>query len=282
VAMKSILNLFLFFLVSFTSSAYVCAGGKLIGTSGVSQVEGSAGGGLVPWATLAGYSTRDEQGAAAFFSAVTVDNFRMVSHGFSYAYHDRIEASFAHQKFESDDKSIRLSQDILGFKVRIFGDLVYSLWPQLALGLQYKNASNSKLLKSIGSRDDKGVDYYLAATKAWLDGPFHRNFVLNTTLRYTKGNQLGLQGFGGDKHDAYNSLFEASVGLYISRHWVVGVEYRQKPDNLSALKEDDWKDLFIVYVPNKRLSLTTAFVDLGRLGGLSDQKGAYMSLQLAY
>ena len=34
--------------------------GKLLGTPGVSQVEGSAGGGLVPWAQLAGYASDDE------------------------------------------------------------------------------------------------------------------------------------------------------------------------------------------------------------------------------
>ena len=33
--------------------------GKLLGTPGVSQVEGSAGGGLVPWAQLAGYASED-------------------------------------------------------------------------------------------------------------------------------------------------------------------------------------------------------------------------------
>ena len=38
------------------------AGDRLIATSGVSQIEGAAGGGLVPWAVIAGYGTRDQFG----------------------------------------------------------------------------------------------------------------------------------------------------------------------------------------------------------------------------
>ncbi|MBD3634096.1 MAG: DUF3034 family protein, partial [Methylophaga sp.] len=33
------------------------ADGKLIATPGVSQIHGAAGGGLVPWAQLAGYAS---------------------------------------------------------------------------------------------------------------------------------------------------------------------------------------------------------------------------------
>jgi len=275
--MKLILSLFFV-----TIATQISAGGKLIGTSGVTQVEGSAGGGLVPWATLAGYGTRDEQGASAFFSAVTVDDFRMSAYGVAFSYHDRIEASIAHQKFQSDDKSIRLSQNVLGLKVRLFGDLVYTEWPQVALGMQYKNATNLSLIKSIGGEGEHGTDFYLAATKAWLDGPFHHNFVLNTTLRYSKANQLGLQGFGGDKRNRHSWLLESSLGLFINRNWVFGVEYRQKPDNLNSLKEDDWKNLFITHLPNKAFSVTAALVDLGQLGGRNDQSGAYLSLQLIY
>jgi len=269
----------LFFL--FVSSPVV-AGGKLIGTSGVTQIEGSGGGGLVPWATLSGYDTRDEKSVSAFFSAVSVDDFRMSSYGVSYSYRDRVELSFAHQKFKSDDKVTDLAQNVLGMKVRLFGDLVYTPWPQVALGAQYKNANNINTIRSLGAKDDHGVDYYLAATKAWLDGPFHRSFVLNTTLRYSKANQLGLQGFGGDKRNRYEGLFEASAGIFITRYWMFGAEYRQKPDQLNSVKEDDWKDVFIAFFPTKKAAISFALVDLGRIGGKRRQTGGYLSLQLTY
>ena len=269
-------------LVLLCITSHVTAGGKLLGTSGVSQIEGSGGGGLVPWATISGYTTRDELGGSAFFSAVSVDDFRMSSYGASYAYKDRIEVSFAHQDFRSDDKTIKLSQDIAGFKLRLMGDVVFSYWPQIALGLQYKDTNHAKTISAFGAKNDQGIDFYLAATKAWLDGPLHRTFVLNTTLRYTKANQIGLQGFGGDTKNEYKALLEASAGFFLSRYWVLGAEYRQKPDQLSALKEDDWKNLFLAYFPNKNAAFTFALVDLGRLGGKGKQKGAYLSLQLAY
>ena len=59
----------------------------------------------------------------------------------------------------------------------------------------------------------------------------------------------------------------------------VGFEWRQKPDNLSALTENNARDLFLVYFPNKRLSLTAAWVDLGDIAGAADQRGVYFSLQ---
>ena len=48
-------------------------GDKLLLTGGVSQVEGAAGGGLTPWALIAGYGTRDQVGAQAFATAVGLD-----------------------------------------------------------------------------------------------------------------------------------------------------------------------------------------------------------------
>ncbi|MFT5716387.1 MAG: hypothetical protein ACJAWS_000724 [Oleiphilaceae bacterium] len=263
-------------------SGGVFAGGKLVGSSGVTQIEGSGGGGIVPWATLAGSGTRDEVSGSAFFSAVSVDDFRMSAYGVSYAFRDRVEVSVAHQEFRSDDKTVQLAQNVLGMKVRLFGDLVYTPWPQVALGAQYKNASSSNAIRFLGAKKDHGVDYYLAVTKAWLDGPLHRTFVLNTTLRYSKANQLGLLGFGGDKQDGYLGLLEASAVIFVTRHWALGAEYRQKPNQLNAIKEDDWKDLFVTYIPNKKAALSFAVVDLGRIGGRKKQTGGYLSLQIAY
>ena len=55
--------------------------GKLLLTGGVSQVEGSAGGGLTPWAVIGGYGTRDQIGANAFYTNVGVDDYTLDSYG---------------------------------------------------------------------------------------------------------------------------------------------------------------------------------------------------------
>lgn len=58
---------FLIFLYSGVMSHTLWAGERLLATGGVMQIEGSAGGGLTPWALIAGYGTREEIGASAFF-----------------------------------------------------------------------------------------------------------------------------------------------------------------------------------------------------------------------
>ena len=76
----------------------------------------------------------------------------------------------------------------------------------------------------------------------------------------------------------------------------MGAEDRCKPNNLqslgaaaglgAALREDDWKDIFIAWAPSKNLSLTLAWVDLGRIvPGITNgrkQTGYYLSAQVAF
>ncbi|MDQ6679747.1 MAG: DUF3034 family protein, partial [Pseudomonadota bacterium] len=66
----------------------------------------------------------------------------------------------------------------------------------------------------------------------------------------------------------------------------VGVEYRAKPDNLafagSAFREDDWKDIFIAWAPNKHISLTAAWADLGNIVGHDHQRALYLSAQVGF
>ena len=71
-------------------------------------------------------------------------------------------------------------------------------------------------------------------------------------------------GFGGDKNNAYKLQAELSTGLFLNRHWVVGAEYRQKPDNLSAAQEDDWYDAFVGWFPNKRVAIVAAWSQPGQ------------------
>ena len=87
-----------------------------------------------------------------------------------------------------------------------------------------------------------------------------------------------------------------SVAYLLSKDLALGAEYRFKPNNLealgaaaglgSALREDNWADVFIAWAPSKNLSLTLAYVDLGRIvpGVTSDRKqtGAYLSAQIAF
>jgi hypothetical protein len=256
------------------------ANGKLLATPGVSQVEGSGGGGLVPWAQLAGYATEDELAASAFCSHANIKDFQLNSCGGQVNFYDRLELSFAKQTLNVEPLSLTLSQKIIGLKLRLYGDVVYSDWPQISLGIQHKSLGTPDVALSLGAGDDTGNDVYLAASKLHLGLLVGYNVLWNFSARYTEANELGLLGFGGPNNKAaINS--EASVAVLLNKHLAIGTEYRQKPDNL-GLKEDDWQDVFIAWFPNKHLNLTLAYLDLGTIAALPNQTGWYLSLSGAY
>ncbi len=65
--MTLIIRMTLLYLISmaFTVSAQAAPGGRLIATGGAMTVEGAAGGGIVPWALLAGYGENQQFGGTA-------------------------------------------------------------------------------------------------------------------------------------------------------------------------------------------------------------------------
>ena len=265
------------------------ASGKLLLTGGVSQVEGAAGGGLAPWAVIGGYGTRDQIGANAFYTRVELADYTLDSYGALVGIRDRVELSVSRQAFDTRSVGAALGlgqgytirQDTFGVKLKVAGDAVLEQdrWlPQVAVGVQHKRNNRGALLAAIGAKDDSGTDAYISATKLYLD----KSLLLNATVRFTKANQFGILGFGGDKHDGYKPQFEGSAAYLINRTLAVGAEYRTKPDNLNIAVEDDAYDVFVAWAPVKNVSLTVAYVDLGNIVIADHQRGWYASLQFAY
>lgn len=253
--------------------------GKLQETAGVTQIEGSGGGGLVPWATLAGYGSRDETAASVFATRVSVDDYRLHAWGAALSWQDRVEISAAHQTFDLLDTAFEISQNVLGAKVRLTGDVIYTAQPQISAGVHYKELLDTTLAETVGAAAfNHGTDFYLTATKAHLGAAFGYNLLWNLTLRATKANQFGLLGFGGDNNDNYEIMGEGSLAVLLGRSLALGVEYRQKPDNLGFAKEEDAADIFVAYIPNKQFNLTAAWADLGSIAGKKGQAGPYLSL----
>jgi hypothetical protein len=267
----------------------VRSGGKLLLTGGVSTIEGSGGGGLATWATTTGYGDASGIGGNAHATWVDLPDYQFRSAGVAVGLWDRVELSAARQRFDTGGTGALLglgdgftfTQDVVGVKVRLIGDAVYDQdrWmPQVAVGAQYKSNDQGAVITAIGGRDDHGTDIYLAATKLFLA----QSVLLNGTVRWTRANQTGLLGFGGDANDDLEPQFEGSVGWLLSRRLVVGAEYRTKPDNLSFAGEDDWFDVYAAYALNKHLSLTAAWTDLGSIATFEDQRGLYLSLQAGF
>ena len=286
--------------------------GKLLLTGGVSSIDGAAGGGLTPWATIGTNATDGEIGASAFVSRAVSQDYSLNVVGAALGYKDRFEVSIARQDFDASaaialngiapfgvQPGQKIKMDILGLKLRVAGDAVLdsdTLMPQIAVGLQYKNVdpgSIGSVLKFLDAKT-QGTDFYVSATKLFLA----QGVLVNGTLRYTRANQNGLLGFGAASpgKDKATWVPEVSVAYLLSKNWAVGAEYRVKPNNLEdlgraaglgdALAEDAWKDLFVAWAPNKNASVTLAYVDLGRIvPGITanrQQTGYYLSAQFAF
>lgn len=262
--------------------------GKLLLTGGVSNIEGAGGGGLASWATTTSYATHDGLGADVHATLVNLPDYQLRSWGAAVSLFDRVEFSYASQDFDTGKTGAKLglgkdftfNQEIYGAKAVIYGDAVYDqdrIWPQIALGAQYKKNDQGAIIHALGGQSDKGTDYYLAVTKLLLD----KSLLLNATARWTKANQTGILGFGGPNGKSPSLQFEGSAAYLVNRHLAVGAEYRSKPDNL-GLKEDDAFDAFAAYALNKHLSLTAAYVDLGEIATFKGQHGLYLSLQTGF
>ena len=274
--------------------------GKLPLTAGFNDVDGAGGAGLVPWALISGYGTSDSWGANVHYTAVQLNDFKLRTYGVTVGALDRVEVSAARHDFDVTGTpldGLEVAQNVYGLKVRLFGDAVYdqdSWVPQTAIGFEYKKNTGishaervglSGLVspKQLGAESDSGTDFYLAATKVFLA----QSLLVNATLRYTKANQLGLLGFGGDLKSDRSLEVEGTVAYIVTRKFAVGAEYRGKPHNLSVDQERGAWDVFAAWTASRNFSLVAAYVDLGSIlgpvtGTTRSQRGAYVSLQAGF
>jgi hypothetical protein len=275
-------------------------GGKLPLTAGFNDVDGVGGAGLVPWALISGYGTRDSWGANAHYTQVQLRDFRLRSFGMAVGALDRFEISAVQDQFDVKGTALNglsVGEHVLGLKVRLFGDAVYgqdSWIPQTAVGLEYKRNTGisdsgrvglAGLVSTtqLGARSNSGIDYYLNATKVMLA----QSVLVNVTLRYTKANQFGLLGFGGDRSDSRAVEFESTLAYIITRKLATGLEYRARPSKLSVDDERGAWDAFLAWTPTRNVSIVGAYVSLGSILApvtqvTHDQRGAYVSMQVGF
>lgn len=286
--------------------------GKLLLTGGVSSIDGAAGGGLTPWAVIGSNATAGEVGMTVHGSRARTQDYGLATYGVAAGFGERLEMSLARQDFDASPATAlngiapfgvtpgqHLRMDILGVKLRVAGDAVLDsdTWmPQIAVGLQHKKlepGSIGSVLDFLGTQRS-GTDVYVSATKLFLD----RGVLVNLTVRNSNANQNGLLGFGSAAPGRGTRSWqpELSVAYLLRRDLAIGAEYRSKPNNLEALgraaglggalREDDWKDVFVAWAPTRNVSLTMAYVDLGRIvPGITSnrrQTGAYLSAQFAF
>jgi hypothetical protein len=264
-------------------------GGKLLLTRGVSNVEGSGGGGLSTWALITGNETDVGIGGTAFATNLGLSDYDLRAVGGAIGFYDRLEISYAHQEFDTGGtgaklgigKGYKFNQNAIGLKLRLVGDAVYDqdkLLPQIAVGVQWKHNKNEGLVRALGATNNKGADYYISATKVLLG----QSLLLGGAVRFTKANQFGILGFGGDREDDYSAQFEGTIGYLASDGLLLGAEVRTKPDNLGFAKEEAAYDAYAAYAITHNLTVTVAYVDLGSIATFEDQRGLYFSLQAGF
>jgi hypothetical protein len=287
--------------------------GKLLLTGAVNELEGAAGSGLVTWALITGYETRDGVGGNVHYTYANLGDYQVNAPGIAVGLFDRVELSYANIALGggtagSLNGGHAIREDVIGAKVRLFGDAVYgqnSWLPQLALGVQYKNNEDvdgvvRALQGSLGlptssnipDIKSKGVDFYLAATKIFLA----QSVLANATVRMTKANQFGLVGFGcgnaavcGDSHNGYSPQGEFTLGYLLNVRTAIGIDYRTRPDNLKtlgnnlglgdALKEDNAYDVWFAYAPSKNLDIVLAYLFVNNVVTSPDSNGLYLSVR---
>lgn len=282
-ARRALLCTALIMALAATNGVRAAEEGRLVSTGGVVTIEGAAGGGIVPMAVLAGLSTKPGWDWVAGASHLSVADYSLDTLGVAASFNDRFEISIAEQRFGIDftlpgDLSQDIRQTVVGAKLKLAGDPIFGAMPQISAGLQWKRVDDFALGAALGAKDDSGLDGYVSVTRLLLDGPFHRNLLLNGTLRATRANETGLLGFGGSGHNSYRIVGEISGALFFNPKWALGVEYRQKPENLRGIGESDWRDVFVGWFPNARVNVLLAYADLGSIANKSNQNGFFVSV----
>lgn len=292
------------------------SGSRLIASGGINGFEGTAGGGITPWAFIGGYTSKEEVNYSANVQYLSLNDYSLTTAGAGISLFDRVEISVQRQRLDIsagltsnvfalltegaliNANSTTIEQDIVGAKVKLFGDGVFtqdSWMPQIALGAQYKKNRDFDSSLSLpdgtvplpevgvplllGAKNDSGTDIYLSATKLWLGTPSGYNLLTNLTARYTKANVFGLLGFGAEGNDNAEVEWEGSVAVLISPTTAIGTEFRTQTNRLGGLAEEDTViDAFIAYFPNKSISITAAYVDLGNLPLQESSSGFYLTV----
>lgn len=298
------------------NAAFADTGSRLVATGGVTSFEGTAGGGITPWALISGYGSREEIQGTVNVQTLVLGDYRLDTLGTSIGIYERFEVSLQKQRLDVGSAitsntfnlltagaiaaapGTEIEQDIVGLKVRLWGDAVFSdeSWqPQISAGLQYKRNQdwdtslatstgdiplpNQGVPRILGATDDTGTDYYLTATNLWLGALGGNNLLANLTLRATKANTFGLLGFGSAADDNYDLEWDGSLVALTSPTTAVGIEFRTQTNRLGGLAtEETVKDVFVAYFPNKSWSLTAAYVDLGSLPFEEDATGFYVTV----
>jgi hypothetical protein len=144
--------------------------------------------------------------------------------------------------------------------------------PAVTAGIHYKynqdwNSLNNELggtLSAIGVTHRDGLDFTLYTTK--LIKALPRPLLVSAGVRASRAAQTGLLGFTND----YHATAEANVGLFVTDHFIIAGEYREKKSDYKQVpglvyKEHDWFTADAAYIINNRLTVGAGYGYFGEV-----------------
>ncbi len=267
------------------------------GAHAVTNIDGQNGGGLVPWALLS-------SGPTVAITHIGTQALDINSLAVNTSFANRVEVSYAHNMLNDNAAVLNTGAlagsntdnvDNFGIKVKLndMGDTM----PQFALGAVYKKASGNlaDTLNTALGVNTSSTDVYGVASK--IVNMAGTNVLLNGVLRATKGNALGLLGFGGGStvgaSTGYKIEPELSAEVFAASNVVFGAEYRRQPNYAVAgttqatyLNQNSMYDFHVAYIASKNFTLTAAYVNLGTVApgvnGQGRQNGMFLQGQVSF
>lgn len=93
-------KIFLFSLLLISSTVFADSGSRLIASGGITGFEGTAGGGITPWAFIGGYTSKEEISYSANLQYLNLNDYPLKTAGLGISLFDRIELSFQRQRLD--------------------------------------------------------------------------------------------------------------------------------------------------------------------------------------
>jgi hypothetical protein len=273
-----------------TLSAVVCLAFASGAQAAVTNIDGQAGGGLVPWALLS-------SGPTVAITNLHTSNLNINSLAINTSFADRVEVSYARNMLNVSGSTLGANNtdnvDNFGLKVKL-NDMSDSM-PQFALGLVNKRTSGNlaDYLNTALGTSKSSTDVYGAVSK--IVNIAGKNVLLNGVLRASKANQLGLLDYAGGNtagaKTSYSVKPEVSAEIFAADNVIFGAEYRAQPANSvsstdGTLHQNSAYDFNVVYVANKNFTLTAAYVNLGQVApaaiNSTKQNGLFLQAQVNF
>ena len=271
-------------------------------TAPFTTTDGVAGGGLVPHAHLAGvphwpYHEEDMEFIrkpqfGMWYIGLPKGDLNWFNFGGNVSVFDRLELGFAFNSVNIDEPASvavdQLGLDLDNNVVALSGKLMLvkeKKWiPAISVGAIYKHTDfdNLDLFKQEGEKmysNNDGVDFFAVASKTFfipipnMDLPLP--LFVNAGIKSTKGQQLGVVGFGSERDEVFFGSTALLLPLDVifpfvhkkSGIFILGFEYVDDIDvgmnSLGPMKTKRMWDVHLVYDTCKDLSFILAYLNTG-------------------